>query len=299
MATIDLAVTCYHGNETDVVAPNAAARIRSRFPAHDLVFTLLVNNVVDQQATLRRATPLLRSGVIDRVVVVADHLDRALARVGVRRQDFGRYLHWSDAPLVALALNGPDLLLYWDAGAVLLEGSADWLGASADLLAGDQRVLVANPRWADEATVLREADEVRGPFSLGYGFSDQVFLIRRSRAPRHLRHRLPYWARSPASVRYPFTGATSFEQLMDVHMRTSGLLRATHLGAEYRHVDSGHRYLPEGAGERISFRRDRAIRQLLARRSWTSPRLREEGLLADWVTDGEPPGLLDSGTPMN
>jgi hypothetical protein len=278
--SIELAVTCFRGNEDELLRPGVLAQLRSWVAPHEAMLTVLVNNVADPQATIEGLRPAVDAGVVDRVVVVADHLDRALRRTGTTRATFGRYLHWSDGPLVALTLEGPELLLYWDAGAALLDGSSDWVGACAALLRDDEQVLVANPRWADEATVLAEADRRDGPFALGYGFSDQVFLIRRSRTPYRLRGLLPYWVRSPASVRYPFTGAHSFEQLLDVHMRTAGLLRATHIGAEYRHVDSGHRYLPQGLAERIAFRRDRAIRRALARGSWASPRLRESGLLA-------------------
>jgi hypothetical protein len=253
--------------------------MRSWAGPHDVRMTVLVNNVDNPTATHDRLAALAARGVVDRAVAVAQHLDRACAATGTRPRHFGRYLHWSDAPLVALSLDGPDLVLYWDPGADLVPGSADWVGPSSELLLARDDVLVANPRWADEATVLTEVDRRDLPFGLGYGFSDQVFLMRRSRAPRRLRRLLPYWLRSPVSARYPFTGATAFELLMDVHMRTSRLLRATHLGAEYRHVGTGHAYLPEGLRERVAFRRDREIGNILDRHRWRSPRLRRPGLL--------------------
>lgn len=279
MASVDVVVTCYHGNEEQLLQHGGLARIRSWAEPHDVMLTLLLNNVRDHAATAARIAPLLADGRITRALRVDQHADEALARTGTRRRDFGRYLHWSDGPLVALTAPGPDLLLYWDAGAELLPGSRDWITPAADLLDRDDRVLVANPRWADEATVATELDSRTGDVGLGYGFSDQVFMMRRSRAPRRLASPIPYWIRSPVSVRYPFTGAVLFEQLVDVHMRTTGALRATFMGAEYRHGASGHAYQPRTLAEKAAFRRNVLIRKALARRRYRDPRLREGGLL--------------------
>lgn len=278
MADVDLAVTCYHGNQDWLLSHEAITRIRAWAGPNDVMLTLLVNNVRDRHVAMAQAGLLVEAGLVSRAVPVAEHLDRALAASGMRRSDFGRFLHWSDAPLVALALDGPDVLVYWDAGAELMPSSRDWIGPSARLLTTDDRVLTANPRWADVSTVVTELDHRQGRFGLGFGFSDQVFMIRRSRAPRQLRTSVPYWLRSPASVRYPFTGAVLFEQLIDVHMRTAGMRRATFMDAEYAHTASGNDYQPTTVTERISHRRDRAIRQVLAAWPWTDPRLREGGL---------------------
>lgn len=275
---IDLVVTCYHGNEEHLLEHDGVARIRSWVEPHDAMVTLLVNNVRDHADTAARIAPLLADGLVTRALRVDQHADEAFARTGTRRRDFGRYLHWSDAPLVALTVPGPDLLLYWDAGAELLPGSRDWIGPAAELLTADEQVLAANPRWADEAIVETELDSRVGDVGLGYGFSDQVFLLRRSRAPRSLGSIVPYWIRCPASVRYPFTGAVAFEQLVDVHMRTTGRLRATFMGAEYRHRASGHAYQPTTLAEKVAFRRNARIRGALARRRYRDPRLREGGL---------------------
>ena len=127
---------------------------------------------------------------------------------------------------------------------------ADWLTPSIELMRSDPRILVANPIWfanlPEHETLARETLEYRDDFALGLGFSDQVFLLRRSDVAGPI-----YRQRCVAMLRYPMvTVSPSFEARLDAWMRHHGRLRATYRGAEYRHpeqIGAGYpdRKLPE------------------------------------------------------
>src|SRR5262249_15840677 len=151
-------------------------------------------------------------GAIDRFVLVADELGRALRRTGLSQEDLGRIAHYSDAPLVAVTLEGAPWVLYWDAD-VRLREPIDWIAPSIELMDRDPRVLVANPNWTDP-TVEREAIERAGEFTLGQGFSDQVFLARRAELAAPI-----YGRRCLALYRYPLSHIGDvFEARIDAHM---------------------------------------------------------------------------------
>ena len=104
----------------------------------------------------------------------------------------------------------------------------------------DAQIAVANPAWDPEAA-RRESQEVRGDFAVGFGFSDQVFLARRSEFARPIYHR---WHLE--STRYPlYEIAPTFEARVDAYLRTEGRLRATHLGSRHRHVGPTGTAYPE------------------------------------------------------
>ena len=223
MSDVDLVVNCFERTYRDVLAPGTFARIEADNRRRFAMRTALVNNVADRHDARARARVLLDSGELDRVVFVSDRIDAALARTGVPHGELSWHLDWA---LVAVTLDGPDLALHWDAD-VRLRAAADWVGPAVELLARDRRVLVANPNWQDP-TLAAFTLEQAGPFSLGHGFSDQVFLGRRSELGRPI-----YGQRCLARWRYPFPG--SFEARVDAHLRHAGRLRATHRDVVYEH----------------------------------------------------------------
>ena len=228
-----MVVTCWERTYRDVLAPGSMASRAAEHSYADLLTTVLVNNVEDRAA----ATRLAEMSGADRVVFVEDHVDRALAVTGIPTRALhrvGRFLDW---PLVAATLDGPDHLLCWDAG-IHLVSATDWISPSLALLEADPRVLVANPAWALPGqidTLGSEEIERLGDFALGYGFSDQAFLTRRSDLRTSRFNTL-----APASWRYPLTGVGAiFERRVDAHMRRARRLRATYLKAAYVHPAEG------------------------------------------------------------
>jgi len=261
---IDLVVNCFERTYRDVLSPGTFARIEADNATRFGTRTALVNNVDDRADAQRRADALIATGEIDRVAFVADHIDAALARTRVPRDELSWHLDWG---LVAVTLDGAPWVLHWDAD-VRLREPCDWTGPAIELMERDPRVLAANPNWEipnlDEFT-----SEDAGAFALGHGFSDQVFLGRRSELGGPI-----YGQRCVARWRYPYPD--SFEARIDAHLRHAGRLRATYRDAIYEHpVTMGtswpHRSLPV----RLKAARNHYGIRLLARLPWRPRHLRQ------------------------
>ena len=226
--SVDLVVNCFERTYRQVLKPGYFPNIESMLCRRFTRTVALINNVTDREAAKRSAEALVECGDITEYYFVSELLDEALELVGLTREDFGRIIHFSDCALVAITLPGSDWLLYWDAD-VVLQKPCDWVAPALDLLASDPRILVANPSW--EGQLRSEILSESGDFDLGYGFSDQVFLVRRRDLARPI-----YNERCAASMRYPLSHiALVFEARVDAYMRVHRRLRATYRGAVYVH----------------------------------------------------------------
>lgn len=287
---VEFVVNCFERNIVQVTRPGAleAAVAQHRYPF--ALRTLLVNNVADRPLAARLAQAAVDRGEIDRFAFVEDHLDRALRVTGLRRSDFGRYLHWSDCCLVALTLDGPELLCYVDVD-LALRGDGSWISASLAAFKTDSRLCVANPNWrmADGTTsVAEESDESAAGIFIGYGFTDQIFLCRRSDFCRPLLNRwLPLVLSSPASARYfgwqaPRHNTLFFEQIVDAFMRRKRMMRLTLTGWEFEPIPLSS-YPARGLVERAAGRFNGVVLRITRwgrrRFGWPDPRLRVSGLL--------------------
>lgn len=285
---VEFVLNCFERNIDDVTSPGFLTRAVAQHQFPFAIRTLLVNNVDDERRAARLAQRCVERGEIDRFLLVSRLRARGLRVTNLRERDFGRYLHWSDCCVAALVADGPDFLCYVDVDLTLLEPH-NWIAKSMDVMSGDPRVAVGNPVWVSaggETSALVEADEVGPGYVLGYGFADQVFLVRRSTFARPLRRRwLPLWLDCPATFRWVYTpGGAFFEQFADCYMRRKSLLRVTVLGARFEPVPMSN-YSVQSLSERVSRRRDLLVLDALTRvrRRWpgrvTSPRLRTTGLL--------------------
>jgi hypothetical protein len=171
----------------------------------------------------------------------------------------GRSPHFTDWGLVLASVPGPDWLVHCDPEVRMLEPS-DWITPSLALMQADARVMLANPRWYAPTprhdTLARTTFESRDGFALGLGFSDQLFLARRSELARPI-----YLQRCLASRRYPMANvALSFEARVDAWMRHHERLRANFLGATYAHPDEiGGAYPSRRASEKLAGLFNRAV----------------------------------------
>lgn len=287
---VEFVMNCFERTLQVVTAPGFLSAAAAQ-QQHDFALrTLLINNVSDRAAAEKLAMACVSRGEVDRYRFVEDHIDEALRRSKLRPSDFGRYLHWSDCCLVALYLDGPEVICYVD-GDLSLLGEGDWVSQGLAAFARDPRIAVANPNWRSvdgETSVEREADEAGDGYFVGYGFSDQYFLCRKSTFHGRLKPRmLPMLLASPASARYggvelPGRGTLFLEQVIDQHMRRHGLMRITFTQREFTQVAIST-YAPVGLAERLMDRAQRYLLTLLRhgrrRWGWTSPRLRTTGLL--------------------
>jgi len=270
MAAVDFVVNCWEADYRQLLAPGAIAAKAAQHRYPDLHTTVLVNNVHDRSQVESMAAA---SGA-DRVAFVEDYIEKAFATIKVRRSILRRGAYFSDWPLAALVLPGPDKLLAW-AGDIRLRESHDWVTPSLTLLEADPRVLVANPAWYVEGQVDTLAEQQIaevGDFGLGYGFSDQAFLVSRSDFARIDLDKV-----APASWRFTLTGAVAvFEQRVDAALRRSRRLRATYTRATYVHpaAGAGSTHPPMTRGDRLRRRAAFAVRRQLDRPPFQHPALR-------------------------
>jgi hypothetical protein len=242
---------------------------QNRFPFKRRV--ALIGNVEDPPAARALAQQRIDDGELDAVFWVDEHLDEALAQTGLTRRDLGDVPFFSDWALVAVTLPGSDWLLHWDAD-VTLEEPADWITATVELMDEDRRLLVGNPNW--EAPTLEETSvERQGPFAIGRGFSDQVFLVRRSQLGQPV-----YSERCVARLRYPVAHLGHiFEARIDAHMRHNDLWRATYADVRYLHPwDPDATAYPRGSLlQRLKRLRNMAVIGALRRSPWKPPCARQ------------------------
>lgn len=248
---VEFVLNCFERNIGKVTAPGFLEDA-VRQHAHALTLrTLLINNVADPAASAPRAQAAVDRGEIDRFFFVDELRSKGLHVSGLRESDFGLFLHWSDCCLAALVLEGPDLLCYCDVD-LDLDPSGDWIGSVLQVMRHDHRVAVGNPAWAIRGggSIEIESDEAGIVYFLGYGFTDQIFLLCRSVFARPIRRRwLPLWLDCPATLRWD--GAAEglfFEQIIDAFMRRNRLLRVTI--TSFRWVSDPHEQLPRDVVDR-------------------------------------------------
>lgn len=259
MRGVDLCVNCYERTYRDVLAggffPTQTNDHRHRFTRR----TALINNVDDRADAEARARRLRDAGELDAWFFVEDHIDHALRITGMSAADIARAPYFTDWGLVLVTLPGPEWVVHCDPE-IRLQEPRDWVTPSLELLGRDRRVMIANPQWYAPTprhdTLARSTLDWTDEFALGLGFSDQVFLARRSELAAPI-----YTQRCLASRRYPMANVSrSFEARVDAWMRHHERLRATYLGATYVHPDQiGDAYPSRSAREKLTSLLNRAV----------------------------------------
>jgi hypothetical protein len=197
-----------------------------------------VNNVEDISHARSLAREAVKRGEITGFLEVAQCLPAALEVCGLSFKQLGVVRHYLDFALVAVTQAAPGYLLYCCAE-VDLAKPCDWITPAIEKLQSDPQYLVANPAWGtDLSAVEREATARSGEYFVGYGFSDQCFLVDAERLAAKV-----YGYTHESGSRYPLSGLGAvFEQRVDAYMRHAGLLRLTDPRANYLHCG------PEGLG---------------------------------------------------
>ena len=270
---VDLLVNCYERTYREVLTEETLRRITSELDFPFARRTLLVNNVDDRGDADRRAQAVIESGAADEVFHVEDHLDEALERTGLTLAELQPIPYFTDWAVVAVCLPGPGWMLHWDPE-LRMGSDVDWITPALELFERDPRVMVAGPHWGMPDDVQRQEVERSGPFSLGHGFSDHVFLIRRADFARPI-----YRDRSLVRFRYPLAHVGHiFEARVDAHLRRNGRLRAVHLEAGYAHpLEIGAAYPARKLSEKLRYVRNRALIRALQLLPWRPFRVRHIG----------------------
>ncbi len=202
---------------------------RNRFPfAQRLLF---INNVTDPDEVSHHAQRLVSSGVLTGYYLVEAHAAEALGFFRLTREGLGQGYVYSIAELVGVYLCRTPYLLHFS-GDSTLEGKQSWIPGALDELVRSNQAVVANPTWNGcFAQAAQEAHRESGDFYVGYGFSDQCYLIRMADFRAQI-----YGESNPLSERYPPHGGESFEKRVDAWMRNHGRERLTHKHVSYRHL---------------------------------------------------------------
>ena len=226
---VELLVNTFERTYRQVLAPGFFPGIAQQNQFEFARRVALIGNVDDRDGAAALAQQRIDDGEIDEVFWVDEQLPSALVRTGLTQRDLGDVPFFTDWALVAVTLPGCDWLLHWDAD-IELESPADWITPTLALMEEDRRLLVGNPNWEAD-TLDAEAIERRPPFVIGRGFSDQLFLVRRSELARPI-----YSERCIARLRYPVAHLGDiFEARVDAYMRHHDRLRATHADVRYLH----------------------------------------------------------------
>lgn len=253
---VDFVLNCYEKTYRKVLTREFMDEIVGSQSFPFTAVTVLVNNVSDRSHAEDLRAALLGSGsVVTRVEFVADHVERALHRCGLKPSSIRRLPHFTDCVLVACTLPGAPWLCYWDADA-RLQRPQDWISPVLAEMVADPRHLIGNPDTSTPGLAEAEAHEVRADFAVGFGVSDHAFLARRADVGQPIYRRI-----APASWRYPLAAVEPvWEQRVDAYMRWQGRTRLTRLGVRLDHVgDVGTNYPSAGPREGV---RGRAFRRL-------------------------------------
>jgi len=184
---------------------------------------VLINNVDDSTHARRMAQALMESGEISGFALVEHEIDRALKVTGLTRRALRRRPYFLNYGLVMSITGSEPYVLGWDAE-TRLTSPADWLTPGIELLESDANIFSVCPRWpATRDTLDQETVGRQGPWALNYGFTDQVFLVRRREIASPI-----YRALAPASMVRSANHPFSFEARLESHQRARGLFRATH-----------------------------------------------------------------------
>ncbi|MDO9559248.1 MAG: hypothetical protein Q7I89_06130 [Syntrophales bacterium] len=230
---VDLLVNTYERTYRTVLAlgffPSIEAQNRRRFCNR----IAIINNVDDREDAAKRAIALVEAKEIDEFIFVSDVIDRVLVRTGLKRKDLGRFPHFIDWGLVTVCSARSEWLLHWDAEISMPE-AVNWVDPAIGLMKENESVFTANPsrypEWVEGGIRKKLLRQYRD-FSLGYGFSDQIFLVRTSRIARPI-----YNEKCLASLRYPLAHKmSSFEMRIDAYMRNHRLLQAIYIPVIYHH----------------------------------------------------------------
>lgn len=194
---------------------------------------LVINNVNDLNKVKRYAQIKVNQGVIDAFYVVDDYINDALKYFDTDRESFGKGFNYSSSELVGLYLSKTKYHLHFSSDAFLPKLSKnDWISEACQIMDLESKYVVANPCWdyrfvdAISQSVYSNA----GNFIVGYGFSDQCYLVRTADFRAQI-----YNFKHPDSERYPKYGGELFEKRVDSFMRTNHLLRLTHTKESYVH----------------------------------------------------------------
>lgn len=268
---VTLVVNVYERTWREALQPGRFPGIAEQNLAEFAERFILINNVSDREEVAAAADALVEAGELTGYRFVADVIADALKVARLPRRVLNRRGYFLDFGLAMTVTGSQPFIVGWDPETELVEPTA-WIGPAIQLLEADTSVGSASPIWPARETLSDEAVREDSTWVYNWGFSDQVFLVRRADIAAPI-----YRAFAPAALArheaHPFT----FEARLESWQRASRRTRATHRFAEYRTNDFGDVMVREGGYSRreLGLRNVFLLfRRLLTRYPMRHPRLR-------------------------
>jgi hypothetical protein len=256
---VALVVNTYERTYRSVLSPGFFPRVVASNRREFDEVVALVNNVDDESDARFRAETLLSRGEITRYEFVADHIESALERTGLTSRSLRRHPYLLDYGLVMPHICESEWLLGWDADTEL-ETPANWVDPSIDLLERNPRLFHASLAWPGfEAGQGFAAEEIGtiGDYSINWGFSDQLFLVRRHDLMGKIYRRF-----APMAAARHAPHPTTFEYRVEANQRATRRPRATLSTVHYKTVFVPGGVLGRVGSTRFEYERMRALYRL-------------------------------------
>lgn len=231
---VSFASSCYE-KDWAYLLPNSRLLAMLETLQYPFAHTLLVLNHQAKAPALEAAvTPYLKQGILDQVIRSQDYAQGLLDFFHISQRELYPGFHYLIQNLAALYFC-PTRYLVWMTCDSLMVRQHPWIDAGIKMLKAEKHYTVVNPSWSlNLAEVRAEAQVESGDFYIGYGFSDQCFLIEVEEFLAPI-----YEFQHSLSARYPERSGRSFEKRIDAWMRSEKRLRLTHQRAVYLHRNFG------------------------------------------------------------
>lgn len=193
---------------------------------------LIINNVKNRKKVEELARQKVDKGVITNYYFVEDFEREVLKFYNIDRESFGKGYYYSIAELVGLYVCQCNYLLHFSSDSIPQKSlSNTWINKSIELFKKNPLVYVANLTWNYKYyEAENEAFSKIDDFFLGYGFSDQNYLINVENFKG-----LSFNELNEYSDRYPKYADNLFEKRVDAWMRNNHKIRATFAKGSYIH----------------------------------------------------------------
>ncbi len=191
---------------------------------------LIINNVRDEERVQSLAAQKVRARVVDDVFCVSEYAQRALNEYCITDGFAGGY-NYSIAEIVGIYCCTTKYLLHFSSDSYIPKEfcNSDWIRRAIAIMEERPDIVVANPTWNYEwENAKAESDNEMDGFYVGYGFSDQCYLINTEVFKGNI-----YNYHHRESLRYPEYGGELFEKRIDSFMRCNGLHRITAKDVSY------------------------------------------------------------------
>ena len=232
MISVTFATSCWE-RDWDILLRTKFLQNKIERNAYDFAKKdLIINNVNNRIKVEKHAKEAIDKGVISDYFFVEDYIDEALEYFELTKEALGKGYNFSNHELASVYLCKTNYLLFYT-GDTWLDKKVAWVQSAVDEFEKNPEYKVANLVWNykfDDAKM--EASSEIENFYVGFGFSDQCFLVRTAdfKAPI-------YNEVNPASERYPKYGGETFEKRVDSWMRNHKYLRLTFKHGSYLHKD--------------------------------------------------------------